>query len=149
MALNEVDRQQVLDGEHLRLLTLFHYISGGLTVLASSMLTVHTAMMGYIAANADKFLAKFGDNANAVPAGIFIAIAVVLGMFVILGITYGVAQIYSGHLISKGKHRSFSLVVAVPNLLFLPYGTVLGVMTLVVLNRESVKQRYLAQGEVN
>lgn len=145
METGEIDRQRVLDDEHLRLLALFHYISGGLGILFSSMFIVHAAVMGFLAANADKFQGLSGNKAAAIPAGFFIVLAVVFGLLVFLGIAYGVAQIYSGRLISQGKYRMFSLVVAVPNLLFIPYGTLLSVMTLIVLNRESVRQRYLSQ----
>jgi hypothetical protein len=40
------------------------------------------------------------------------------------------------------KNRTFSFVVACVNCIHVPLGTVLGVFTIVVLSRESVKRLY-------
>jgi hypothetical protein len=53
-----------------------------------------------------------------------------------------VLNVASGICIQKRQARTFSIVVAAINCLHIPLGTVLGVFTLVVLLRESVRDLY-------
>jgi hypothetical protein len=64
------------------------------------------------------------------------------GTLIVLGIVYGICEILSGVFIKRRRHRLFSFIVAIPRLLLLPYGTILSVFTLMLLERESVKQQY-------
>lgn len=48
----------------------------------------------------------------------------------------------SGIFLLKKKFRSFSIIVAVINCLNAPIGTVLGIMTIIVLSRKSVRELY-------
>lgn len=57
----------------------------------------------------------------------------------------GLLNVISGVCLRARKHRTFSLVVAGINCLHLPLGTVLGVFTIVVLLRDSVRELYVAQ----
>jgi hypothetical protein len=53
---------------------------------------------------------------------------------------------YSGTCLRQGKHRTLSQVVACLCCLNMPFGTLLGVFTLVVLGRPSVRAGYEAPG---
>jgi hypothetical protein len=54
-----------------------------------------------------------------------------------------VLNLLSGLYLRAGKHRTFSIVVAALNCIHMPLGTVLGVFTLIVLLRDSMRERYL------
>ncbi len=56
----------------------------------------------------------------------------------------GILNLLSGLFLLARKHRMFSMVVAGMNCLHMPLGTVLGVFTLVVLLRDSVREAYEA-----
>ena len=45
-------------------------------------------------------------------------------------------------MLRQKRNMTFSFIMAIPNLFFVPYGTVLGTLTLIVLNRPSVKKLY-------
>ena len=60
----------------------------------------------------------------------------------LLFIAFGIAQIISGKYLRAKKHRIFSFIVAVINILFFPYGTILGIMTIIVISRSSVVALY-------
>ncbi len=66
----------------------------------------------------------------------------VFGALLIIG---GVCNLLSGLSIHARRHRVFSLVVAAINCIQIPFGTVLGVFTIVVLMRDSVRELYDAQ----
>jgi hypothetical protein len=57
-------------------------------------------------------------------------------------VTSGVLNLISGLCLRARKARTFSLVVAGINCLHIPLGTVLGVFTLIVLLRDSVRETY-------
>jgi hypothetical protein len=49
----------------------------------------------------------------------------------------------TGRSIAHRKHYWFSFVIACIECIFMPFGTVLGVFTIIVLARESVKRLFL------
>jgi len=57
-------------------------------------------------------------------------------------VTAAVANLLSGLFIRKRKYWTFSLVVAGMDCLQIPFGTVLGVFTFIVLLRDSVRETY-------
>lgn len=126
------------DVEHLRLLSIFHYIVGGLALLVACFPLIHVTI-GSILIFAGAH-AHSGDEAPPVIVG-WILLFFGLALF-ILGIAFGVALLWSGRCLARRKHLQFSLVMACIECLFVPFGTILGVFTLVVLSRESVKALY-------
>ena len=140
--------QHVIDEEHLRLLALFHYISGGITVAFSSMFGVMFGMMSAMAtlmpihAPAPCPDADPCTNTPAMPEefpGIFFGI---FGVLLLLFLIFGVLEIISGRYISKHRRRVFSIVVSIPRILLFPYGTILWIFTLLVLERKGVQELY-------
>jgi carbon starvation protein CstA len=64
------------------------------------------------------------------------------GLLFILVLIFGILEIVSGRYISKRKRRLFSIVVSVPRILAVLYGTMLSIFTLLVLERKTVKELY-------
>jgi predicted Co/Zn/Cd cation transporter (cation efflux family) len=60
-------------------------------------------------------------------------------IFILVGWTFAVLVLVAGRLIARRKHDTFCFVAACVECLFMPFGTVLGVFTILVLNRQSVK----------
>ena len=78
-------------------------------------------------------------NQEAPPAFLgwmFIAVGAV---FFLGGIAMGICILTAGRCLSRRKAYSFTLVIACIECLFVPFGTILGVFTIVALSRESVK----------
>ena len=63
----------------------------------------------------------------------------------LFGWTLGALTLLSGYFIVRRKCRTFSLVIAGINCLSIPLGTTLGVFTIIVLMRDSVKTIYTEQ----
>lgn len=139
-------KQEIIDGEHLKLLSLFHYIKGALTILTSSFFILHFVMFAIfsrLAENPEFAGEEFGSE---FPAALFTIFAILFGAFIVLGIAFGILQIMSGIFMKKRKNRMFSFIIAIFELIFIPYGTILGVLTIIVLQRESVKNVYAVTG---
>lgn len=146
---NPDERQRVMDEEHLRLLALFHYISGGMTVACAAFFGFMAAMMTFVfsampppAVQPCAEQDPCGAPAAAIepfPATLFL---VFFGTFATLMLALGVLEILSGRCIARRRRRVFSLVIAIPRLLAFPYGTLLSIFTLLVLDRSTVKALY-------
>jgi hypothetical protein len=130
--------QQILDDEHLRLLSIFYYIKGGITALFACIPIIHV-VLGLIMIVAPQL---FGHGNDQPPA--FVGwLLLMLGSFIILlGWVFAILALITGRCIARRKHYTFCLVMACVECLSVPFGTVLGVFTIVVLNRQSVKARF-------
>jgi hypothetical protein len=128
------------DEEHLKLLTIFHYVVAGLTALFASIPLIHVGL-GLMMVLRPDFLNN-GHNGGAPPAWfgfIFIAIG---GVIIVLGWAVAICTFISGRYLAQRKKRMFSFVTGAVLCMFMPFGTVLGIFTILVLNRESVQRLY-------
>jgi fructose-specific phosphotransferase system IIC component len=139
-------RQSIVDDEHLKLLSICYMISAAISAVFSLFGLMYGAMGAFIteAIKRAPELAKNTDNAPPAFIGwIFGAIGV--GLFVIwitmAGLKLGVALC-----LKKRKSRTFCMVVAAFECLGVPYGTLLGIFTFIVLGRESVERLFDASG---
>ncbi|HTU24703.1 MAG TPA: hypothetical protein VMF30_04870 [Pirellulales bacterium] len=121
------------DQEHLRLLAISHRIVGGLLGLAACLPLIHLALG--IALVTGRINAA--HRPDSVIGGILF---IVFGILAIaIGWTLAVLVLLTGRWLSERRRYNFCLVVAAVECMFMPIGTVLGVLTLVVLLRPSVK----------
>jgi MFS family permease len=133
-------RDRILDEEHLRLLSLGHYIAGGFVIAFTSLFIFYFILMLMIARHPDLFGGS--NNAHPPPQGFFQIIAVFFGLGILAGLAFGGLIIYVGRCIKRRVRRTLTLVVACLNTLSMPFGTILGVFTLMVLTRPRVKLLY-------
>ena len=66
------------------------------------------------------------------------------GIVCAIGVTYGIVEIVAGRFISQRRLRIFTIIASLPRLIFIPYGTLLTIFTLLVLDRASVRLSYRA-----
>ncbi len=122
------------DAEHLKLLAIFHYVVAGLGALFACIPIVHL-VIGIMMVNG-----KLGDGAKPPPpelGWVFIGIAV---MAMLLGWASAAGLAYAGRCLAQRKRYTFCLVMAgIICFLCSPFGTVLGVFTIIVLMRPGVK----------
>ncbi len=131
--------QRKVDADHLKMLAIFHFVGVGLALLGIGFLFLHYTVMHMVMSNAK----VWEGQKNALPPQEFFAIFkwfyLVLGVFLVAS---GIGNLLSGLWILARKNRMFSLVVAGLNCLHVPLGTVLGVFTMIVLLRDSVRELY-------
>jgi len=139
---NPEEKQKIIDDEHLKLLSLFHYISGGLTLAFVLFFGAYFLFIYFIITGAG-FQQEINPAMNTpIPEAILAILLTVMIIIFILGLLFGVAQIVSGRFMNLRKMRWFSFTVGILNLLSIPYGTILGIFTLTVLGRYSITQQY-------
>lgn len=123
------------DIEHLRLLAVFHYVVGGLTALFSLFPLFHLAMG--IAMITGRFEEMSGGE--TLIGWFFIAIS---GAIIAVGLAFSASLIVAGRSLARQKNYTFCMVMAALACAFFPFGTVLGVFTIIVLQRESVRSLF-------
>jgi hypothetical protein len=130
------------DAEHLRLLSIFHYIVGGLAAVFSFFPLLYTVVGAIFI-----FVARHGTpKPGEEPPPEFIGwIFAVIGSFLfLLGIAFAICILIAGRSLAKHTRYWFAFVMACIECLFLPFGTILGVFTIIVLSRDSVKELFPA-----
>ena len=124
------------DEEHLRLLSIFHYVVGGIAGFFACIPIIHFSVGIAVLAGA---LGGRGEGPPAILGLMFVMMALV---FITLGWTLAICLIISGRFLARRKHYKFCFVVACISCAFTPCGTVLGVFTIIVLMRPSVKELF-------
>ena len=128
------------DQEHLRLLSLFHYICAGLTALFACLPIIHLVIGLVMVLRPD----SFGPGKNQPPAFVgwfFIGIASVI---IFCGWTLAALMAWTGRCLARRKHHTFCMVVAGVSCVLMPLGTLLGVFTIIVLSRPTVRALFAA-----
>jgi hypothetical protein len=125
------------DAEHLRLLSIFHYIVAGLAAFFSCFPLLYTTAGAIFIFVARHGTAKPGQE---LPPEFVGWIFVVIGSFLfLLGIAIAICILIAGRSLAKHTRYWFAFTMACIECLFVPFGTILVVFTIIVLSRESVK----------
>ena len=142
--MNEIpDKRRIIDEEHLRLLSIFHYIAGAITLFISLIFLAQFFLFSFIFDEVMKNIMNIALVGYYEFNPDFFSLLIYLWMVLfLLFIAFGIAQIISGKYLRAKKHRIFSFIVAIINILFFPYGTILGIMTIIVISRSSVVALY-------
>jgi len=126
------------DKRNIRLLAIFHYVMGGLTGLFACMPLIHL-FIGIAVLKEGLSKNPSGGPSPELVGWIFIIVAVLL---ILAGWTLAVLMIIAGRKLSKFKSRTFCLVIGAIECALIPIGTILGVFTLILLTKDSVKDLF-------
>jgi hypothetical protein len=131
------------DIEHLRLLSIFHYVVAGIGALCSCFPFIHLTI-GLVALFCpEKFGPGHPNGGDAQENFIFGLIFTIVGATMILiGWTISFCVFLAGRYLARQRHYVFCLVVAAILCMAFPFGTVLGVFSIIVLIRPSVKAMF-------
>jgi hypothetical protein len=129
------------DTEHLRLLSIFHYVLAGMTALFSSFGFIHLTL-GLMML----FSSRLGSPGHdRPPPEIGLIFALAGGAVIVGGWSLATAMFVAGRSLKKRRRYLFCMVVAALSCMFTPFGTILGIFTIMVLMRPSVKALFDAQ----
>ncbi|REJ70336.1 MAG: hypothetical protein DWQ31_01340 [Planctomycetota bacterium] len=127
------------DLEQLRLLSIFHFVAAAMIALVS-LLPIFHLVIGIV------FLVSASNPSPEVPAADVIAqraigslFTFIAGMAILIGLTTASCVLVAGKCLARHCRYMFCLVTAGLLCLFFPIGTVLGVFTILVLNRSTVR----------
>ena len=127
------------DLEHLKLLGIFHYIWGALSLIGGLFLGAYFVVIGVVLMTSPSTTSTTEESGStSIAGGVMIGIGVIVFLIVVV---YGVLTLMAG-----GKYRKhqggywFCFILAIVTLILggIP-GIVLGIFSLIVLSRPSVK----------
>ncbi len=132
-------RQSVIDEEHLKLLSLGYMISAGISAAFSLFGLMYAFMGAMFGAIARMPASPKGEPPPPFVGWLFMGFG--LAFFVAL-IAFALLKYKVAMSIKRRQSRTFCLVLAAISCLEMPYGTVLGVFTFIVLGRDSVARQF-------
>jgi hypothetical protein len=155
-ALSEAEEQLIIR-ERLRWLAIGFYVKGAVSAIFVSFLLFHFVfMLGF------SFMPESAWNPPPPPATslsvtpspsprpvnqgppvvIFRIFAGVIGAIILIGWTLGGLTIYAGRCVHRRTHRTFIHVMAALNCPFIPWGTVLGIATFILLQTPVARREF-------
>ena len=126
--------------EHLKLLGIGHYVMAGLDLLGCAGGAVYLAMAMFVPAAME----QSGDPKmpESMPETVGIAMAVIGGGLVLFSVLMACLTAYSGWSLHHHRNKILIYVVSAIHLLSMPIGTILGVLTIIVMQRPDVAARF-------
>jgi hypothetical protein len=125
------------DRENVRLLSIFHYVVGGMAALFACFPCIHLILgIALVSGALDAGRGPPGPPPPEFFGWFFIAIA---GPMIVIGWIFALLVLMAGSRLARFSHYRYCFVVGAIECVFMPFGTVLGVFTLIVLSRPSVK----------
>lgn len=146
------DPQAMQDAEHLRLLVIFHYVMAGLAVVGACFASLYV-VMGVLFGSMVPAAATSGPSGSGMSpadADFFRMMgwlwAVIGGAMAILALGFAVCLFLCGKFLAERRNATFVFVIACVQCVNMPLGTALGVFTILILQRPSVKALFERPG---
>jgi len=137
------------DLSSLRVLSILHYVWGGLIMLFSCFFLIYIIVGILMASGAMNMrppaapgMSRTVTATAGPPPEIGYLFVIGGGCGLIFGWAIGICTIISGRKMATRRSRIFSIVIAGINCISFPLGTTLGVFTIIVLAKQSVKDLY-------
>ncbi|MFM2199733.1 MAG: hypothetical protein RLZZ505_3165 [Verrucomicrobiota bacterium] len=149
-----VRQLNLVDESHLHLLSVFHFVMGGLYTLGIGFVALHFLMMRIFMTmpHSAPVTVPAGGSPTppsaAMPPEIMTIMIVFYVLAAVMIASLATANILAGFWLRKRVRHSLTFVVAAINCAFFPFGTVLGVFTIIVLQRATVKMTYAANTRI-
>jgi hypothetical protein len=124
------------DEQYLKILSICHYVVGALAILFSCIFIIHLVMGIVMLVHPEILRGSHGELPPKFLGVLFIVLGAVL---ITAGWALGGCMIAAGRLLAGRRKYMFCFVTAAIGCIFTPFGTVLGIFTLIVLSRPSVK----------
>jgi fermentation-respiration switch protein FrsA (DUF1100 family) len=151
--------QEIITRERLRLLAIGFYVKGAVGAVFVSFLLLHFfAFLGFSfipesswqpkapTANVETLSVSPSPTPRPVNQGppviMFRIFAAVIGCIILAGWTFGALTIYAGRCVRNRERRMFIYVMAGLNCALIPWGTLLGVSTFIVLQTPVARREF-------
>jgi hypothetical protein len=137
-ALCDPTRTEREDTEHLQLLSIFYYVKAGLAALGGLIPGVYM-LFGLLMLVGGAVAGEHDAGPLALFGGVLIVVCLAIMAVCWL---FAYCLYLTGNYLREGRNRTFCFVMAGLICLNAPLGTVLGIFTIIVLGRDSVRARF-------
>lgn len=130
------------NASQLRLLAVFHYVVAAITGLFSLFPVLHL-VMGLAMVNGTLPMQPAHPGNPPIAPEMFGWIFVIFaGAMIVCGLTLAGFLAYAGRCLAQHRRYTLCLVKAALSCMLMPFGTILGIFTLIVLMRPPVKAAF-------
>jgi hypothetical protein len=126
------------DEEHLKLLSILYYVWAGLTAFGACFGGIYAVVGGGLLIAA----ATQNGGQDAPPAWVGALVFGLGAIIFLLVVAISLLNFFTGRFLARRQRYTFCFVVAVLTCLSFPLGTALGIFTIIVLQRPSVKAKF-------
>ena len=131
------DKTMTKDENHLGILSTFYYVVAALAGIFSCMPFIH------ITIGVAMLLGVMDSSTGEAPPAFLGWIFIIVGALVsLMGFAYTVMLILTGRFLKHRRHYTFCLVIAGMSCLFMPFGTVLGIFSIILLSKPELKAMF-------
>jgi hypothetical protein len=127
---------QSQDADHLRLLSIFHYVVAGMFALFAMFPVI------YLVIGIAIVTGVFDSGAEPPPPFLGWMFIIAAVFFMTCGLAMAICVALAGRRLARRTNYLYCLVIAGIECIFMPFGTVLGVFTIIVLMRPTVKEMF-------
>ncbi|MGD8318014.1 MAG: hypothetical protein PVH21_18635 [Myxococcales bacterium] len=149
------------DREHLSALSIGHFILGGVSLLGAAPILFYGAagakLLGGLGGDLSMALGNLPTQPGAHPLGgapdtmlqdLQVLLTALVASFIALSVLAAVHLVVVGVMIRRRRWWTFCYLTGWGECLMFPFGTILGVFTIIVLGRPSVKRLFGVDGAV-
>ncbi|MEX0701848.1 MAG: hypothetical protein WD069_07105 [Planctomycetales bacterium] len=122
-----------LNRDYLKLLSRFHFVVAGISAVVTALPAVHLLLGVAI------LTGRLNGNDGLLVSVLGWVLVAVSSLFLLCGWTLAVLMCLVGRRLAQRRSYMFCLLVAAVECVFVPFGTVLGVFTAIVLTRPGVR----------
>jgi hypothetical protein len=124
------------DQQYLKIIAIFHFVVGGIAGLISCFPIIHLVLgLTFLFGNFSSV-----QPTDTMPMSLFgLVFTVIPALIILLGWAFAICVMLAGYFNIKRQHHMFCLVMAGVECMFMPFGTVLGVFSIILLIKPEVK----------
>jgi len=129
------------DDKDIKVLSILHLVFSGFMLFSFLVTTLQRRMINSFPAS-EAFSPINGGSGSSQTPGVFSMFSNIIWFMGLFFICMFVANMASAYFMRSRLYRTFSVVIAGLNCLFVPVGTALGIYTLMVMHRDPVISLY-------
>jgi hypothetical protein len=130
----------LITAHDLRLLSIGYYIQGGISAFYTLLMLGYSAVASAVFASILKTASE--SSQQEMPPALLPIISILLAIVLGLACAYTACLFLAGYWLRHSRNMLLVQVFAALNCLAIPYGTVLGIFTFMVLQRPAAKQMF-------
>lgn len=134
--------------QYLKILGIFHFVVGGIAGLFACFPIFHFGM-GLFMFVGGLFPGFMGEDEPFMVSIVGLIFTLIAGAVMLFGWAFAISLILAGYGLLKRKWHTFCLIMAGIACMFMPFGTVLGVLTLILLIKPAVKELFTGSQQVS
>jgi hypothetical protein len=128
------------DEQYLKILGIFHFVVAGIAALFACFPILHFLMgLGMLGLSLGAGVSEGAFPQAVIPGFVGLFFTLIAGSMILFGWAFAVCVALAGLFLLKKTHHMFCVVMGGVECILVPFGTVLGVLTIITLMKPSVK----------